>query len=94
MELDGILQSGSDLSATIGSVHPQNLVASATCGLVVTSVVGGPIANHLMSRYRVTPVLVATEEVQDVDSVDGWLRAQSIIWAFSRRPTPSICESW
>lgn len=41
-------------------------VASATFGLILASLMGGPIAKFLITRNRLTPAPAAVEEVQDV----------------------------
>lgn len=41
-------------------------VASATFGLVMASLMGGPIARFLITRHRLTPALPAIEEIQEV----------------------------
>lgn len=41
-------------------------VASATFGLIMASLMGGPIARFLIRRHRLTPALPAVEEVQEV----------------------------
>lgn len=41
-------------------------IASATFGLILASLMGGPIAKFLISRYRLTPAPAVVEEVQDV----------------------------
>jgi ESS family glutamate:Na+ symporter len=41
-------------------------IASATFGLILASLMGGPIANFLIHRHRLTPPSGAAEEVQEV----------------------------
>lgn len=41
-------------------------IASATFGLILASIMGGPIAKFLITRHKLTPVPQAVEEVQDV----------------------------
>jgi ESS family glutamate:Na+ symporter len=45
-------------------------VASATFGLILASLMGGPIAKFLISRHKLTPAPAAMEEVQDVGLTD------------------------
>ena len=45
-------------------------IASATFGLILASLMGGPIAKFLINRYRLTPAPAAMEEVQDVGLTD------------------------
>ncbi len=47
-------------------------IASATFGLILASLMGGPIAKLLINRYRLTPLEQAVGEVQDV----GFTEAQ------------------
>ena len=41
-------------------------IASATFGLILASLMGGPIAKFLISRHRLAPAPAAVEEVQDI----------------------------
>jgi ESS family glutamate:Na+ symporter len=41
-------------------------IASATFGLILASIMGGPIAKFLISRHRLAPAPAAVEEVQDI----------------------------
>lgn len=41
-------------------------IASATFGLILASLMGGPIAKFLITRYRLVPSTPPAEEVQDV----------------------------
>jgi glutamate:Na+ symporter, ESS family len=41
-------------------------IASATLGLILASIMGGPIAKFLIKRHRLAPVPAVTEEVQDI----------------------------
>jgi ESS family glutamate:Na+ symporter len=41
-------------------------VASATFGLIMASLMGGPIARFLITRHRLTPAPPAVEEIQEV----------------------------
>ena len=41
-------------------------IASATLGLILASIMGGPIAKFLIARHRLTPAPQTVEEVQDV----------------------------
>ena len=41
-------------------------VASATFGLILASLMGGPIAKFLISHHKLSPAQAAVEEVQDV----------------------------
>lgn len=41
-------------------------IASATFGLILASVMGGPIAKFLISRHRLAPAPAAVDEVQDI----------------------------
>ncbi len=41
-------------------------IASATFGLILASLMGGPIAKFLINRYQLAPAPQAVEEVQDV----------------------------
>jgi ESS family glutamate:Na+ symporter len=41
-------------------------IASATFGLILASLMGGPIAKFLITRYRLVPATQPAEEVQDV----------------------------
>jgi len=41
-------------------------VASATFGLILASLMGGPIAKFLINRHKLSPAQAAVEEVQDV----------------------------
>jgi ESS family glutamate:Na+ symporter len=41
-------------------------VASATFGLIMASLMGGPIARFLITRHRLTPAPAAVEEIQEV----------------------------
>ncbi|HYN78863.1 MAG TPA: sodium/glutamate symporter [Lamprocystis sp. (in: g-proteobacteria)] len=41
-------------------------IASATLGLILASVMGGPIAKFLINRHGLTPVPPLVEEVQDI----------------------------
>ena len=45
-------------------------IASATFGLILASLMGGPIANFLITRHRLAPTPQAAEEVQDVGLSD------------------------
>ncbi len=41
-------------------------IASATFGLILASIMGGPIAKFLITRHQLAPAPAATEEVQEV----------------------------
>jgi len=41
-------------------------IASATFGLILASIMGGPIAKFLITRHRLAPAPPAVEEVQDI----------------------------
>jgi glutamate:Na+ symporter, ESS family len=41
-------------------------IASATFGLILASIMGGPIAKFLITRHRLAPTPAAAEEVQDI----------------------------
>jgi glutamate:Na+ symporter, ESS family len=41
-------------------------IASATFGLILASIMGGPIAKFLINRHKLAPTPPATEEVQEV----------------------------
>ena len=41
-------------------------IASATFGLILASIMGGPVAKFLISRHRLAPAPAAVEEVQDI----------------------------
>ncbi len=41
-------------------------IASATFGLILASIMGGPIAKFLINRHALTPTRSDTEEVQDI----------------------------
>jgi glutamate:Na+ symporter, ESS family len=41
-------------------------IASATLGLILASIMGGPIAKFLIKRHGLAPVLPLVEEVQDI----------------------------
>ena len=45
-------------------------IASATFGLILASIMGGPIAKFLIHRYRLTPSPEAAQECQDVGLSD------------------------
>jgi glutamate:Na+ symporter, ESS family len=51
-------------------------IASATFGLILASVMGGPIAKFLINRHRLTPAPGATDEVQDVGLSEGQQNAR------------------
>jgi glutamate:Na+ symporter, ESS family len=51
-------------------------IASATFGLILASVMGGPIAKFLIKRHRLTPAPGATDEVQDVGLSEGQQNAR------------------
>jgi len=46
-------------------------IASATFGLILASLMGGPIAKFLINRHRLTPSLEAAQECQDVGLSDA-----------------------
>jgi ESS family glutamate:Na+ symporter len=46
-------------------------IASATFGLILASIMGGPIAKFLINRHRLTPSPEAAEECQDVGLSDA-----------------------
>ncbi|MGE5152544.1 MAG: sodium/glutamate symporter [Bdellovibrio bacteriovorus] len=41
-------------------------IASATFGLILASLMGGPIAKFLINRHRLAPIPAATDEIQEV----------------------------
>lgn len=45
-------------------------IASATFGLILASIMGGPIAKFLITRHKLTPVPQVVEEIQDVGLTD------------------------
>lgn len=49
-------------------------IASATFGLILASLMGGPIAKLLITRHRLAPAPKAVEEVQDVGLSDAQQR--------------------
>jgi len=56
---------------TIGETHhiPNAMeigIASATFGLILASIMGGPIAKFLVKRYRLTPTVEEAREPQDI----------------------------
>lgn len=46
-------------------------IASATFGLILASVMGGPIAKFLINRHGLTPAPGAADEVQDIGLSEG-----------------------
>jgi len=46
-------------------------IASATFGLILASLMGGPIAKFLINRHQLTPSLEAAQECQDVGLSDA-----------------------
>jgi ESS family glutamate:Na+ symporter len=45
-------------------------IASATFGLILASLMGGPIAKFLINRHRLSPSLAVVDEVQDVGGTE------------------------
>jgi ESS family glutamate:Na+ symporter len=56
-----------NISAEYGIANAMEIgIASATFGLILASLMGGPIAKLLINRYRLSPSAEALGEVQDV----------------------------
>ena len=64
------------ISAQYGISNAMELgIASATMGLILASVMGGPIAKFLIKRHGLTPVPQLVEEVQDIGLSDTQKKA-------------------
>ena len=64
------------ISAQYGISNAMELgIASATLGLILASVMGGPIAKFLIKRHGLTPVPQLVEEVQDIGLSDTQKKA-------------------
>jgi glutamate:Na+ symporter, ESS family len=64
------------ISAQYGISNAMELgIASATLGLILASVMGGPIAKFLIKRHGLTPAPQLVEEVQDIGLSDTQKKA-------------------
>ncbi|WP_295384645.1 sodium/glutamate symporter [uncultured Thiodictyon sp.] len=55
------------IAANYGITNAMEIgIASATLGLILASIMGGPIAKFLIKRHALTPVPAMVEEVQDI----------------------------
>jgi len=55
------------IAETYGITNAMEIgIASATLGLILASIMGGPIAKFLINRHRLKPAAQVVEEVQDI----------------------------